>query len=129
MNLYIEVSSFLFNNIEKFSEVISLFDIKFIEDNCFFDKVKRIFQELTKFREINFEKVEEKLLLNLDFIISFGYLIFPNVKLGIDFISKSAYKEKLINAIMENLEYFKENIYIKPLLSLLLTNCKKMKIF
>ncbi len=68
-------------------------------------------------------------MLNLDFIISFGYLIFPNVKLGIDLISKSAYKEKLINVIMENLEYFKENIYIKPLLSLLLTNCKKMKIF
>ncbi len=74
---------------------------------------KPIFQEILKVREIFVENLKHELVLNLDSLISFGFLILPDVKQAIDFISKSSYKENLVNNIIENLECFKENIYEK----------------
>ena len=125
INLFIEILSFLLKNIEEFSEVISFFDINFIKDNEFLKNVNPIFQELLKVRETFVENLKPELVLNLDSLISFGFLILPDVKQAVEFISKSSYKENLVNNIIENLEYFKENIYEMILLNFLLKNCNR----
>ncbi len=125
INLFIEILSFVLKNIEEFSEVISFFDINFIKDNEFLKNVNPIFQELLKVRETFVENLKPELVLNLDSLISFGFLILPGVKQAVEFISKSSYKENLVNNIIENLEYFKENIYEMILLNFLLKNCNR----
>ena len=111
--MFIEILLFLLKYIEKFAEVISFFDINFIEDNEFLKNIKQIFQEILKVREIFVENLKHELGLNLDSLISFGFLILPDAKQAVDFISKYSYKENLVNNFIENLEYFKENIYEK----------------
>ena len=125
INFFLEVLSLVFDNIGQFNEVILLFDIKYIEDNYFFENVKPIFQELLQIREQFTDKLQPEISLNLDSLISIGYLLLPNIKSGTEFILKSSYKQTLLNYIIENLNFFNKKIYDKSFIKFLLDNCER----
>ena len=130
INFFLKVLSFILDDKDKFSDTIdNYFDIKFIEDNVFDEDSKLIFKDIVNFKDSNINLLKNDVILKLEILITFGYLILLDINSAIEFISKAINKKNLISDLELNLEYFKEEIYNKNLLHFLLKNCSKKNIF
>ena len=128
MNFFLQILSFVLDdNINLFyqvniNDIISLFNLNLLENSKLPFDIKSNFELLLKSYEKICIQKDANIAINLDFIISFCFLILTDVKPAIKFINNSSYKADVISNIIYKLDYFQNNIFQKELLNLLLKN-------